>query len=109
MNDSEKVKMFLDIGDQRLSVTVPFDRQDFVRDVEDAVGQLYTKWRRTFPAKTDREILAMVTYQFASHYSELKERHAEAASLAARCLRHAEEGLEAQKTEGDFAEDDFFD
>lgn len=34
MNDSEKIKMYLNIGDQRISLTVPFERQEFVRDVE---------------------------------------------------------------------------
>ena len=92
MNETEKVRMYLNIGDQRLSVTVPFERQDFVRDVENAVDMLYDKWRKAFPLKTDREILAMVTYQFASHYTELKERHEKAAEKAQECLRLAETG-----------------
>lgn len=80
--------MFLNIGDQRISLTVPFDRQDFVRDVESKVDRLYRKWRLSFPSKTDREILAMVAYQFASYFSELKERYDAAAEKAATCLRH---------------------
>ena len=80
MNDSEKIKMYLNIGDQRISLTVPFERQEFVRDVEADVDRLYARWRKAFPAKTDREILAMVAYQYASFYGELKERYEAAAS-----------------------------
>lgn len=86
MNDSEKITMHLNIGDQRLSLTVPFARQDFVRDVEHEVDSLYRKWRKNFPAKTDREILTMVAYQYASFYSELKERYEKASELAEGCL-----------------------
>ena len=74
MNDSEKIKMYLNIGEQRIALTVPFDRQDFVRDVESDVDGLYRKWRLAFPAKSDREILAMVAYQYAKFYAELRER-----------------------------------
>lgn len=91
MNDSEKVKMYLNIGDQRISLTAPFARQDFIRDTESEVDRLYRKWRKAFPAKTDREILAMVAYQYASFYGELKERYEAAAEKAEECLRHLEE------------------
>jgi len=92
MNDSEKIKMYLNIGDQRISLTVPFARQDFVRDTESEVDRLYRKWRKAFPAKTDREILAMVAYQYASFYGELKERYETAAEKAGECLRRLENG-----------------
>ena len=63
MNDSENIKMNLNIGGQRIVQTVPFRNQDFVRDVEKEVDNLYSKWRKEFHSKTDREILAMVAYQ----------------------------------------------
>lgn len=90
MNDSEKIKMYLNIGDQRISLTVPFERQEFVRDVEADVDRLYARWRKAFPAKTDREILAMVAYQYASFYGELKERYEAVALKAEECLRNIE-------------------
>lgn len=87
MNDSENIKMYLNIGGQRVSLTVPFSRQNFVRDVEKDVDSLYSKWRLAFPAKTDREIFAMVAYQYASFYAELKARYDKASEIAGRCLR----------------------
>ena len=68
MNDSENIKMNLNIGGQRIVQTVPFRNQDFVRDVEKEVDNLYSKWRKEFHSKTDREILAMVAYRVASFY-----------------------------------------
>lgn len=94
MKDSEIVNMFLNIGDQRISLSVPFERQDFVRNVEAKVEQLYRRWRKAFQSKTDKEIMAMVAYQFASHYSELKERYDDATKMAADCLSHIDNPVE---------------
>ena len=46
--------MNLNIGGQRIVQTVPFRNQDFVRDVEKEVDNLYSKWRKEFHSKTDR-------------------------------------------------------
>ncbi|MCM1370167.1 MAG: cell division protein ZapA [Candidatus Amulumruptor caecigallinarius] len=86
MAEPEKIKMNLNIGDQRLSLTVPFAKQDFTREVESEVDTLYRRWRKSFPAKTDREILAMVAYQYASFYSELKHRYEDARHKAKEIL-----------------------
>ena len=89
--------MYLNIGEQRISLTVPFAKQDFVRDVESEVNSLYKKWRLAFPAKTNREILAMVAYQYASFYGELKERYNAATEKALECLRDTDaEGMSAE-------------
>lgn len=87
MNDSDKIKMFLNIGDQQISYNSPYDRQEFVRDVERRFESLYRKWRLSFPSRTDHEILAMVAFQFASYFYELKEREANAAETAKSCLQ----------------------
>lgn len=83
--EPEQIKMKLDIGLQRLYIKVPFDRQDFARDVESEMNKLYDQWRRDFTAKSDTEILAMVAYRFASFYMELDERYREATEKAAHC------------------------
>lgn len=78
--------MNLKICGQHLSLTVPFSKQDFTRDIEHALNALYTDWRRKFPAKSDREVLAMVAFQYASHYGELMERYNAASRLTEDCL-----------------------
>lgn len=94
MSDSGTVNMYLNIGDQRISLTVPFDRQNFVRDVEHKINQLYKRWRKDFTSKTDKEIMAMVAYQFASHYSELKDRYELAQAQAMESLRFLQQSGE---------------
>lgn len=90
MDSDDPIKISLNIGGQSISLTVPFSRQDFARDVEKSVDTLYTKWRRAFPRKSDREVLAMVAYQFASHYHEMIELYDRATEKAEQCLRLAE-------------------
>lgn len=87
MKESDKIVMYLNIGDQRITVTVPYGRQDFVRGIEKKVDDHFRKWRLSFPNKTDREILAMVAYQYALFYGELQERYDTATAKAEECLR----------------------
>lgn len=81
MNDSDKVKMTINIGGERLQLSVAFNRQNAVRDAEKATADLYDTWRSRWPSRTDKEILAMVAYQFASYYQELLARLETAARL----------------------------
>ena len=90
MKDSDKVKMFLNIGGQQLSVTVPASRQEFIRRVETGISELYNKWRKQFPARTDHEILAMVAYQYANYYALLSDQLDEASQKAEECLKTAQ-------------------
>lgn len=101
MNDSDKIIMTLNIGDQRIQMSSPFARQEFVRVVESEVDGLYRKWRKKFPAKDDSELLAMVAYQFASFYYELKERYEKATDIAIDCLKQIEEDPVASEIDED--------
>ena len=85
MDDSEKVYMEINIGGQVVKLTVPFSEQDFVRDVEQEIDRLYHSWRKNFPRKDERELLAMIVYRYASYYRQLTLRHEEALRLANDC------------------------
>lgn len=84
MKDRETVRMEINIGGERITLTVPFNHQDAVRDTEALVGQLYDAWTRQHPGKKPREILAMVAYQFAAHYSDLLAQQRRALAEADR-------------------------
>lgn len=94
--NTEMTKMNLNIGGALIKITVPFSQQDFVRDVEEQVNNLYAKWRHEFQKKTDREILAMITYRYASAYYELSESMAKACEKAEECIRLAENQHESE-------------
>lgn len=106
MDRSEKIKMYLNIGDQRITLTVPYERQEFVRATERGVDALYRKWRKSFPAKTDSEILAMVAYQYAAFYGELNERQALAAAIVQDCLSLLGDDKDAEQDPDADAEED---
>lgn len=97
MSSTEKIKMTLHIGGTQIVVAVPFENQEMVRQVEKSVDNLYKTWRHDFPTRTDREVLAMVAYQFASYYTELQARYAEAGKKAEQCLLAIEQ-LDADAT-----------
>ncbi|MDE7159902.1 MAG: cell division protein ZapA [Muribaculaceae bacterium] len=82
MNDPEKVKIHITIAGERIPLTVDAPKQGAVRRTERHVAELFDTWHKRFPAKSDMEILAMVAYQFASYYDDLRDRY-EAARDAA--------------------------
>ena len=82
MNDTDKVKMTLNIGGERLTLTVDFQKQDAVRDAERIASDKYKEFRLQYPSRTDREILAMVAYQIDYFYHDLFKRHKEATDMA---------------------------
>lgn len=71
--DKGKVKMRVKIGSFSVPLNVEFDEQDHVREAERLVASLYDNWRRMFANKSEPELLAMMTYQYASHYLKLQE------------------------------------
>ena len=54
MNDSDNVKMTINIGGEHIQLSVPFNRQDAVRDAEKAVAQLFDNWRKKWPSRSER-------------------------------------------------------
>ncbi|ROT03845.1 cell division protein ZapA [Muribaculaceae bacterium Isolate-037 (Harlan)] len=85
MNDSDNVKMTINIGGEHIRLTVAFNSQDIVRDAEKAATQLFDEWRRKWPSRSDKEVMAMVAYQFAYFYRKLLIMHADAADIAQTC------------------------
>lgn len=83
MSNTDNVKMEINIAGERIFLTVPFSRQDAVRDTEKSIRNLYSAWRRDFPQKTDKELLAMMAYQYASYYEQLLHRVEDAKAIAA--------------------------
>lgn len=82
MNDTDKVKMILNIGGEHLPLTVDFNRQNAVRDAEKIAADKFREFRLKYSKRSDREILAMVAYQIAYYYQDLFNRHKEATRMA---------------------------
>lgn len=73
MKDTDKIKMRIKIAGMSIPLIVGFDEQDHVRETERRVAELFDNWRRMFPAKSEQELLAMMTYQYASYYLALSK------------------------------------
>lgn len=71
MKETDKIKMRIKIAGMSIPLTVDFSEQDHVRETERKVAELYENWHRMFPSKTEQELLAMMTYQYASYYLAL--------------------------------------
>lgn len=85
MNDADKVKMTINIGGEHIELSVAFNRQDAVRKAEKAAADLFDLWRSRWAKRSDKEILAMVAYQFALYYEELVARVEDAVKAAEEC------------------------
>lgn len=57
-----------------LSMTIAPENEEMVRRAEYSVNMLWNKWRRDFPKVSNKELLAMVTFQFAKLYCQLQEQ-----------------------------------
>ncbi|MCM1153591.1 MAG: cell division protein ZapA [Muribaculum sp.] len=77
-----QIKLDINIAGERIILTSPFSRQEAVRATEKNVNDLFNTWRHDFPNKSDKEILAMMAFQYASFYHELLAIQKEARSLA---------------------------
>lgn len=115
MKETEKIKMHINIAGERLQLTVPFERQEFVRDTEREITELYDDWRSRFNGKSTKEIMAMMIYRFASRrrdlISELSEaagRAEEAEDLLDRLLTPTDGETESGPERDDMSEEDFF-
>ena len=69
MDDSKKIKLNIYIGDVPLTISTLPEDTDNVRLLESELTSLYKKWRHSFSDKTDKELLAMIAYQYASYSS----------------------------------------
>ncbi len=80
MEKKDNVQMFINIAGERISLNVGFDAQADVREAEESVCELYNKWKKQYPRRSDRELLAMISYQFAHLFLTLRKRYGDAAA-----------------------------
>lgn len=82
MND-DKVKIKIDIAGESFILLVPYGRQEDARQTETEVNRMFEAWRRRFPEKGDRELLAMIAFRYAERYEALVKEQEEARTEAA--------------------------
>lgn len=85
--------MRINVGGENISLAVPFDEQDFVRDTENKITELFDNWHERFPSKSVKELLAMMTYQYASYYYAMSRRHNEMLEELSACNARLDESI----------------
>lgn len=78
----DKITMEVNIAGERISLTVPFSRQEAVRNTEAELAHLHRIWKEKYPAKSPKELLAMMLYQYASHCHDLIDERRSALEAA---------------------------
>lgn len=76
MNSKEtKIQIDVKIGEERISMAVPFSQQDNVRRIESELNIFLKEKKEKQPNRWPSTYLAMAAYEFASKYFLLKERY----------------------------------
>lgn len=88
--DTEKLTMNINIAGETLALTVPYEQQEHVRATEKAVDNLFKEWSERFRNKSPQFILAMIAYQYASHFLSVCDVH----ESAIKVLEELEEQID---------------
>lgn len=57
-----------------ISMNIAADTEKIIRHAEYNVNKVWNAWRKDFSDRTSKEVLAMVTFQFAKSYYQLLEQ-----------------------------------
>lgn len=91
MNSKEiKFNIEVNIAGERFSLNVPLSKQDFVRKTEAEMEFCLKEFRRRYPGKGQKELLAMLAYHYASNYYAFTEQQEREIEEAEELLREAE-------------------
>ena len=70
MKGSDKVRMTINIVGELIKLNVDYDEQNSVRDAETAIKIYFDKLKKSWPNNSDKNILAMVAFEFAKSYHQ---------------------------------------
>ncbi len=74
-SNENKIKIDVKIGEEWITLTVPFSKQDEVRRIETEFKLYMKELRSKVPNKGQKTYLAMAAYHFASYYYFLKDQY----------------------------------
>ena len=101
MKGSDKVEMTINIVGELIKLNVDFDEQNYVRDAEKAIKIYFDRLRKAWPQNSDKNILAMVAYQFAKSYHQLQKHQEEAIEIINRKINQIDENSKSQESQSD--------
>ena len=99
--NSEVITMKVNIAGERISLSVPFSRQEAVRKTESEMAALYRTLSDKFPRKSPAQLLAMMAYKFASSYFDMVGAEQENTREAQELLDVADRIINGRPLDGD--------
>ena len=82
MKGSDNIDMNINIGGELIKLDVKFDDQLHIREAEREIKLYIERLRNTRPEASERRILAMTAFQFASWYIKLLKIQQDAMDIA---------------------------
>lgn len=73
MNE-KKVPIKITIAGFAMQLEVSIGEQDLIREAEKRVNSIFSDWEKKYPHKSAAQLLAMLTFRFASFYYASCER-----------------------------------
>ena len=71
-----KVPININIAGFPMPLEVAMEEQDHIRDTERRINAIFSDWEKKYPHKSAAQLLAMLTFRFASFYYSQRDRDA---------------------------------
>ncbi|MCH5240821.1 MAG: cell division protein ZapA [Muribaculaceae bacterium] len=100
MKGADNVRMNINIGGELLQLDVKFDDQTEVRNAEREIKLYIERLRNTWNDASDRKLLAMAAFQFASWYiklSNIQKNAIEMINLKSKQIEDSEQNLSSEE------------
>ena len=93
MTETDEIDIKIKIANQQVTLHQPLNNQEFIRDVEGRIEDLWSTWRARFPNLSESKLLAMMVYQYASFYFQMRHKYDAAGESVRATSRVLEEAL----------------
>ncbi len=93
MKETDEIDIKIKIANQQVTLHQPLNNQEFIRDVEGRIEDLWSTWRARFPNLSESKLLAMMVYQYASFYFQMRHKYDAAGESVRAISRQLEEAL----------------
>lgn len=93
MKETDEIDIKIKIANQQVTLHQPLNNQEFIRDVEGRIEDLWSTWRARFPNLSESKLLAMMVYQYASFYFQMRHKYDTAGESVRATSRVLEEAL----------------
>lgn len=104
-----KIQIDVKIGEEHISMAVPFSQQDLVRRIEAEINIFLKEKKDKNPNLWQKTYLAMAAYEFASKYFRLRDQYEIDSDEAENLLMEISDLISKEETEDEAGTSEEFD